>query len=196
MTGAYLVATLILFSLLYATQLYFNRNLWLKLVNVTVLIIISSAVYFTFETYKGWPTIEKLHEKARVMAVIIDPPVKGVTEGAIYYWVLEKNRDENFFNKVFRYQPTLPKAPRSYHLPYTPEAEREFSKAQQALQNGDIVMMDPNKPPSEGEGEGQKPGNAKDTDAKNKGRDGQEQKYDVPNLEIITPEEFMGKQQQ
>lgn len=196
MTGAYLVSALIFFSLLYAVQLYFNKNIWLKIVNVTVLVIISSAVYFTFETYKGWPTIERQHDKARVLGVIIEPPIRGKSDGAIYYWVQEKKREDSLFNQIFRYESPFPNSPRSYHLPYSKEAEKRFSEAQQAIQDGNIVMMDPAQTADEGDGKGDKPGQGKKSDAKDKESDGQEQNYDVPTLEIITPDQFMGKVKQ
>jgi hypothetical protein len=196
MIGAYLVVALVVFSLLYAVQLYNNKSFILKLINVTVLVCIASAVYFTFETYKGWPTIEKQNEKARVFAVLIEPPVKGENDGAIYYWVIERKVEDSFWNKVFRYESDMPNSPRSYFIPYSPEAEKVFSRAQQALENGEIVFMDPNDESKDGTGDGKKPGQGEESDAKNKGRNGQEPKYDVPSLEIITPEEFMGKQPQ
>lgn len=196
MIGAYLVVTLLAFSVLYAIQLYYNKSFMLKLINVTVLVFISSAVYFTFETYKGWPTLEKLHDKARVFGIIIEPPVKGKSDGAIYYWVVEKERVTTSFERIFRYVPTMPNAPRSYHLPYSPEAEKKFAEAQQALQEGKVVLMDPNDQQSEGGGKEGDQGNGDSKKTPSDGGHGEEKNYDVPSLEILSPEVLMGKQRQ
>lgn len=195
MTGAYLVASLIAFSLLYAAQLYLNRNFIMKIINVTVLVFISSAVYFTFETYKGWPTFEPQHSKARLLAVVIEPPVRGEHEGGIYYWVIEKKREPSFFNKIFRYDPELPGSPRSYFLPYSEEAEKRFSEAQANMDRGNIVFVDPagEQNGDQGKGQGKSKGEGDKQGSENDGTSGGEKNYDVPTLDIVTPDEYMRK---
>lgn len=204
MTGAYLVITLIIFSLLYAVQLYYNKSLLLKLINLTVVVAISSAVYFTFETYKGWPTIEQQSQKARVIAVTLIAPQEGTHGGAIYYWALEKPVEPTFIQKFLRYQTSMPYAPRAFYVEYTPQREQLFSKMKNALEEGNLVFMDPPKKKQEKkskdsenkegggkEGEaGEDTSNGTDKKATNN-QDDTPDDYDADHINIVTPEEFL-----
>lgn len=201
MTGAYLVAALIIFSLMYAVQLYYNKSLFLKLVNITVIVFISSAVYFTFETYKGWPTIEPIRERSRVYAVIITPPVEGVHKGGIYYLAKEKNKKEpTILEKVFRYMSPLPNSPRIYYTEYTEQEERLFSRVQEALEQGNVVYINPPKKDAKntsqekgGKGGGTGSGNNDGTDKKKADQNGEKEPddYDADSIEIISPDQFL-----
>jgi hypothetical protein len=172
----------------------------LKLLNVTVLVFIASAVYFTFETYKGWPTIEAQQERARVYSVVIVAPQEGMTDGAIYYWVLEKKTEQNLLEKVFRYNTTMPYAPRAYFVEHTDENERLFSRAKTALEEGSLVFLDPPKKKDKNKGTGDGKG-GQDGEQRNTGKESEQASegnsdappsdYDADRIEIVTQEEYM-----
>ena len=199
MTGAYLVLSLIFFSILYGIQLHFNRSFLLKLVNITVLIFLSSAVYFTFETYKGWPTVEEQTARARVFSVVIITPEQGVHDGGIYYWALENNPEPTLVEKIFRYHTNMPLAPRSYFVKYTPQTEQVFSRARNALQEGSMVFIDPPKTDEENKSDEKGQGapdsnNDNGTDSSQRGSDGgvsKNEDYDADRISIVTPDEFL-----
>lgn len=200
MTGAYLVAALIVFSLMYAIQLYYNKSFFLKLINITVIVFISSAVYFTFETYKGWPTTESIREKARIYSVIITPPVEGVHKGGIYYLAKERKKEPTVLEKIFRYMSPLPDSPRIYFTEYTEQEERLFSRAQEALEEGHIVYMNPpkkeakkksNEDGGKGGGEGSNVNDGADKQKANQNNEKEPDDYDAEKIEIRSPDDFL-----
>jgi len=180
-----LVYALIIFSLLYVFQLYFNRNVFLKIITVTYLFLISSAVYFSFETYKGWPTQQPI-KKAYLAAVEIIQPTKE-SSGAIYLWVYDAERDMNMLQSIFGYNDT--KAPRSYVIPYSQKSSDEFSDAKKKLEEGMVVELN---------GENKKGINneeAKDgaPDEQGNASASYVEDYDVPRIKIIPPDQVLRK---
>lgn len=188
MTGFYLVTSLVVFSILYAAQLYFHRSFLMKLINVTVLVFIASAVYFTFETYKGWPTVERI-QSGMVVSIVIERPVPNKSEGAIYVWMLPQKKQLNWFERIFVYSPTTIGTPRSYLLPYSKEADEKFSEAKQRMANGEMVFLTDPKEGEEAEGENKQ---GKDKQKKS-GSGGELEDYDVPFLSIVPPDKILRK---
>lgn len=180
-----LVYALIAFSLLYVFQLYFNRNVFLKILTVTYLFLISSAVYFSFETYKGWPTQQPI-EKAYLVSVEIIQP-SDTFKGAIYLWVYDEERDMNILQSIFGYSDK--KAPRSYTIPYSQKANADFSEAKKKLEEGMVVELNGEKKKGTNsdeakDGESDKQGNASSSYVED---------YDVPKINIIPPDQILRK---
>ncbi len=182
MTGITLVLILLAFSSLFTIQLFFDK--WqLKLATITFLFVISSGVYFSFETYKGWPTNEKVDSGYLLSSLIINP--SAVDPGSIYFWVVGKEEPKlTYVQSIFTYTFEFLNSPRSYRIPYSEEAAEKFAMAQQKLLEGYIVEMGP------GASEGQE--GAEEGDGKIKGF-GDKEDYEVPHLEIISPEQLMRK---
>lgn len=182
-----LVYALIVFSLLYVLQLYFNRNVFLKIITVTYLFLISSALYFSFETYKGWPTQQTI-KKAYLVSVEIIQPSKEFP-GAIYLWVYDQPEENtNSILNVFSYSDK--NAPRAYYLPFTQGASDNFTEAKKQIENGMVVELNGEaKQPVEGEeqeGGENADGNRSDSDVDD---------YKVPSIKIISPSEILRKEQ-
>ncbi len=180
-----LVYALIVFSLLYVLQLYFNRNIFLKIVTITYLFLISSAVYFSFETYKGWPTQQPIKKAYLVAVEIIQPSDKG--EGAIYLWVYDEEREMNILQSIFGYSDS--RAPRSYTIPYSQKASDEFTEAKKQIEEGMVVELDGEKKKGNGneeakDGEPDEQGNASASYVEG---------YDVPRIKIIPPDQILRK---
>lgn len=183
-----IVFLLIILAILYITQLYFNKNFLLKLLTVTYLFFVASAMYFSLDTYKGWPTSEKVKEGVLVF-VIVDEPTE-VSEGAIYIWV----RDSEV--KFFWYQwigYTPKDEPRSFILPYTKQTAKTFREAKKKIEEGKFVLLEEESEPSNelngSESEGEADGNGKNGNMNDYDED-----YKVPHLKIVEPEELLKKE--
>lgn len=182
-----LVYALIVFSLLYVLQLYFNRNVFLKIITVTYLFLISSALYFSFETYKGWPTQQSI-KKAYLVSVEIIQPSKEFP-GAIYLWVYDQPEENtNNIGNIFSYNDK--NAPRAYYLPFTQSSSDKFSEAKKQIEKGMVVELNGDvKQPVEGEEqEGGESGDGNKSDS-----DGDD--YKVPSIKIISPTDILRKEQ-
>lgn len=184
MIGLKLVIGLLLFSIVYALQLYFNKNIWLKIVAITILFVISSMAYFSFETYKGWPTSDKL-PKAMVYDIQITQPSKNFA-GAIYVWAVPAEQKKlTFIEKIVTYIYEFKNAPRAYYVPYTKATGKLFGDAQKKLKQGFVVTVEG----EAGEGEGTERGKGKYKDQNG----GDARDYDVPNLLITSPDNMLRK---
>lgn len=180
-----LVYMLIVFSLLYVLQMFFGRNIFLKLVVVTYLFLASSAVYFSFDTYKGWPSEEKIQKGILVSVEIIQP--SDDHKGAIYLWIYDEKRDATFIQKVFGYSTIIP-APRAYAIPYSESAKGMFEDAKKQIEMGMTVEVTGEKALVEGE---EREGGETDENA-NASMSGTEE-YDAPSIRIIPPNEILRK---
>jgi hypothetical protein len=190
MTGLSLVAILISFSLLYVAQMIFSRSVALKFVVITYLFIISSGIYFTFDTYKGWPSDEKPQKGYLVYSLVIEP--SETDKGAIYYWAISEPEQMNTVQKFLSYEyGTL--APRSYHLPYSKQAASKFNEANEKIKKGFLVEIN-EEPSGDGNGAEGNPSDGEEGRAEN--TDGEQEDYIVPHLKIISPDQVLRKDKQ
>lgn len=189
MTGLNLVVVLLIYAILSTAPLY-RRGLFLKLTAITYMIAVASVVYFSFETYKGWPTTDK-PVKGNVLSVyIVDP--RGKDPGAIYYWVAGR-RDVSLFEEIYTYVPEDPdEPPRAHYTPYTKKKADAFREAQRAIEQGMTVSID-------SIGEDGKAAEAEANDGGKKkgsqdGNSGDSDEYKVPHFKIQDPRGRMEKQ--
>lgn len=184
MIGLKLVIGLLIFSIVYALQLYFNKSIWLKVLAITILFIISSMAYFSFDTYKGWPTSEKL-SKGLIYDIEISQPSKDFP-GAIYVWAVPADKKElTYFEKIVTYVYEFNNAPRAYYFPYTKKSSKLFGDAQKKLKEGFVVTVEG----EAGEGEGVEKGKGKDKPQNS----GDAHDYEVPSLVIQSPDNMIRK---
>lgn len=179
-----LVYILIVFSLLYVLQMFLNKNVFLKLVVVTYLFLTSSAIYFSFETYKGWPSQEKITKAILVGVEIVQPT--DINEGAIYLWVYDESAETSLFEKLFSYKPKGP-TPRAYSIPYSENAKGKFEEAKKQLELGATIELTSGEESPEIEqeqGNGNKEGNANASDVED---------YETPSIRIVPPNEILRK---
>lgn len=179
-----LVYILIVFSLLYVFQMFFTKNIFLKLIVVTYLFLVSSAIYFSFETYKGWPSSDKIIKGTLVAVEIIDP--SDTHEGAIYLWVYDEKKEPTLYQKIFHYSSNMI-APRAYSIPYTKNTKATFENAKKQIENGMTVELD-----GEGNNEDIKT-SGKGTDEKLNNSTSGVEEYDVPSVNIIPPNKILRK---
>lgn len=189
MTGFNLVIALVIYALL-SSPLVYKRSLVIRLSTITYAFIVASLVYFSFETYKGWPTTEDPIKGKLVSVHIVDP--RGRTPGAIYYWVTG-DRDLSALEELYTYEPDeLESPPRAHYVPYSKKTADMFREAQQALEDGMTVqiesMGDPNEESASGKTGDGKPG-------KNEGNTGDSEDYNVPHFKILEPSQGLEKQQ-
>lgn len=184
-----LVLLLIGFAILYTLQIFIARSFTLKFFVVTYLFVVSSAIYFSFDSFKGWPSDEKIH-KAYLLAVHIVQP-SPQNKGGIYVWTLEERKEPRIFEKLFGLNNV--DVPRSYYLPFSTKGEQAFAEAENQLKKGMFVILDGDLPENKGEGEQQSEGNNQnatqgDGDAVDSGEE-----YNGPRITIVSPEEVMRK---
>ncbi len=184
MTGLSLVFILISLSILYVVQLIYNKSFFIKMCVITYMFLISSGIYFSFDTYKGWPSSEKLEKGYLIASLTIEPSEDD--KGAIYYWAMPEESEKSFLQRFLSYSAgTI--APRSFSLPYSKQAADKFSEANEKLKQGYIVEIGGEEndvkssggKPEEGEGDGSGSGEQED--------------YNVPHFKIIPPNEILRK---
>lgn len=189
MTGLTLVVALLLYAIL-STANHFKRNVALSLLLVTYLFTVASLVYFSFETYKGWPTTDKA-ERGEVISIYIVEP-RGKEPGAIYYWILSPDDEDTFLEDLYTYEPdAMHNPPRAHYTPYTKQKAAKFRQAQEALENGMIVMMeDVQSSDSKASAE---EGTASPDTSTGESNQGDAEEYDVPHFKIEDPSKRMRK---
>lgn len=185
MIGMKLVIGLLIVSCLYVLQLYFNRSISLKIVVVTSMFMLSSMTYFSFDSYKGWPTKEPI-VSGQLVDIQIVVPSSG-SAGGIYMWVMDDPMPRSFISRLFTYQFESLPAPRAYYIPYTKESDKTMSAVKRKIKDGFIVKVGGEEGDTGVEG-----GNGKKTGKKN-GNKGDALDYDVPNLQIISPDNILTK---
>jgi len=181
MDPTFLVFYFLALAFITAGALYWSRFHLLKFISVGMLFFIAGAIYFSFESYKGWPT-DDIKDRIRVMSIDIHEPAQE-DDGAIYVWGISLTQPEN---SIFRY--VQEGAPRNYVLPFTEESASEFYEAQEKLKKGFVVIMDESKK-VEGE-DGEKTEKKGDSNADSPGT---VKNYTPPVLEIITPHNMYPK---
>lgn len=190
MTEAHLVIALLIFSISSALTIYFNHKLWPKLITITILFVIANMVYFSFDSFRGWPSDER--PTGRLLTAEVKSPSKN-DAGAIYLWVIPK-LDHRFW--VYRYRDD--QAPRSFYIPYSSETNERVNTAKKMIEQGYIVEVDiiqkigDNKSNSDGRsGSGEKGQSTGDGNAT--GNQGDSKNYNVPHFSIIDPRETLRK---
>jgi hypothetical protein len=183
MSGTFLVLYLLAFMFVCAATLYWSRIHLLKFAVIAMIAFIASAIYFSFENYKGWAS-QANWPSGQVVAVEIRTPDETVNDkGAIYVWMYLDKRPERDW---FVYVPTF-REPRVYELPYTSGSEKEWTNAKQALKKGMLVYL---------QGKGQS------TEGKNgnPGKEGAQKEFGdalnyqaAPHPQLVAPEDIITK---
>lgn len=191
MTGIYLVAGLVALALLLSFNMLF-RSVALKVAIITYTFVISSLVYFSLETYKGWPTVQRA-DVGQIIAVSIVEP-RGQRPGGIYFWAVELEDEYDWIEKIYTYKTDLPEAPRGFWIPYSKDAAKKFKEAQEALMEGKVVLIEGDEQTS-GDGQGDNAEADKEGKARGEKRAGDSnvEDYDVPQLRIESPENLLKK---
>lgn len=122
----------------------------LKVVILLVLFYASSAVWFSFDSYKGWPTEASPRDDAIILSVAIFDKT-NTSPGSIYVTAIPCTgdvsecetyaEDDGLMTKlspyrVFGYAPKARNTPRIYEFPYTEENRKAFSEARENVSNG------------------------------------------------------------
>jgi hypothetical protein len=189
MIGIYLVVALVVLALLFAINMMLKSSLF-RVIIITYTFLIASLVYFSFETYKGWPTADKTESGQVLWVMVVDP--RGANPGIIYFWVLGKAEEHTWIQKLYTYEPNQPSVPRSHWIPYSKGAAAKFREAQDAIQQGMVVTIEEqnsdeaNSSKGKGEGKGKAKGTSDIGDSK-------AEDYDVPHLNILSPDELLQK---
>lgn len=189
-TGFNLVLFLLGFATLYCIQLIFNRSIFIKILAITYLFVVSSGMYFSFDTYKGWPSDRKETKGVLVYALVIEPTSEK--EGSIYLWIVpEKSKETSFITNLTTYNYPHDTAPRSYRLKYNNKLSSAVNNALEQIQNGQMVTIEMEGAENGGasiEGSKDETGNSKVNN------NGDTENYDSLKIHIVPPEEIFKKE--
>jgi hypothetical protein len=147
---------------------------WLKLPVIALTFYFGLAVWYSVDSYLGWPSVHNPPRRFMVNWVIVDEPRKGTNETGGIYLLLTKlphpddEKDKNKLEDCFKtlgYTGTK-KAPRLFKVPYSRPLHKQMEKAKGMIRQGKIVIgeFDPSKGKFGGKGDGEGEG---------KGRPGQ-----------------------
>lgn len=137
MDGIFLVSFLLLVTFIVAAAFYFVKVHTLKFIAVALAAFVSSAVYFSFDNYKGWPTHNKYPTGWVVGIEIREPNQEMKDEGEIFIWLYPKTIKRSLFG----YAPIAP-TPRGYRLPFNNETSKQMSDAKQKMKQGYQVLIE------------------------------------------------------
>jgi hypothetical protein len=127
---------------------------WLKIAAVVMTFWMASGIYFSLESYKGWPvTIEQVpyDEKMRLIWVDIYEPFED-RPGMIFVWLRPFDIEESDKEQmklwehlnpyaVFGFKPLYKLTPRSYSIPYEEPLAKELQQMQQLIKQGYKVQF-------------------------------------------------------
>lgn len=189
-TGFNLVLFLVGFAMLYCIQLIFNRSIFLKILAITYLFLVSSAVFFSFDTYKGWPSSLKQTKGVLIYALVIEPAPNR--EGSIYLWIVpEKKKTPTLTEKLITYDYQYNPAPRSFRLKYNSKLSSDVNSAIEKIQNGQVVVVEM----SDGENGDASLDSKSDNGQKGKSKNkGDAEDYERLKINIIPPQEIFKKE--
>jgi len=179
---------------------------FIKVVLIAIMFYVSSAIWFSFETYQGWPTNDRPNDDAVILAVTIFDKT-NLEPGAIYVMAIpcvgavdtceEYKTDDGIITKlspykIFGYVPTAKNTPRLYRFPYTTENRKAFSEARENLSKGGRSTIK-GEGKGKGKGKGAAPGDAEDGDGKS--GEGQENAHidDAPQIVNEGPQDLLRK---
>jgi hypothetical protein len=129
-----LLVAFAIFTLAIIALAFYFRNPFLKFLVVAYLAVLASAIYFTYEGVKGWPTDDTAVVKGILSSVVIVNP-SDMSEGAIYISLFPTLPSEWYEYQYHR------KAPRTFYIKYTNDRAAEFEKAKDALKEGKEVRI-------------------------------------------------------
>jgi len=148
---------------------------WLKLPVIALTLYFGVAVWYSVDSYLGWPSKHDPPRLFQVNWVIVDEPAKGTSDpGAIYVLLTkldhpdDKKQAESSWSKylsILGYVGSKD-SPRLYQVPYSRPLHEKMAKVQGMLMKGKFVMGEFTKgkgmgQPGNGDGEGDGKGNGK-----------------------------------
>lgn len=122
MTAVAFTAAFLALAVLAGVAVSTGRRWVLRLPLLVVTPLLALAVWFALSNQAGWPTTARPTAGSEFVAAVVRSPTPD-NAGAIYLWVL----------------PPHASAPRAHRLPYSPELERQVSKAAAAQRHGHTV---------------------------------------------------------
>lgn len=160
-------------------------RVWVKTLVATLFVVMSTAIAFSFDSFVGYPSSQKIKRDSLLVGVVIREPTPE-HEGKIYIWVVEPESKSGPLS-IFEYKPDY-KDPRAYKIPYTKENQKKMQAAKEAMEAGNIVKMG-----KQGEKEGAEANSAGEQDGGEAGdqegsEDGQgDVNRDLPDIRVIDP---------
>jgi hypothetical protein len=148
-----LVAYLLVYSLLTLFLFYKVEGMYIiKIASVAMAFTVATVTYFSLDSFKGWSTSDEVTQTVQLLAIHTQEP-NGATAGGIYLWVVGETSDPSIKLGLLTYQSVFGET-RAHVLPYSEENATFSYKAQKALEEGMIVILNPKLSEGTGDGEG------------------------------------------
>lgn len=207
------VVFLLVFAVISAFLVYTSRgSLVLKTVLLVLLFYSASAIYYSFDSYRGWPTDTRNKRELVVLSVVIFEKTRE-DPGAIYVTgipcavspmeCLKYAETDTVFKKlspfkVFGYVPPAANTPRLYEFPYTEENRQKFAAARENIKNGGVSIVEGSES-EESSSAGQESGDKSKAESGSDAADGQKTEKRDPNavkIDNLGPEDLLRKNPQ
>lgn len=102
------------------------------------LIVLSSALYWSLTSYRGYPVLSDISIDNEVLAILVESPsIKK--EGRIYLWLKKTGNNQNHLDEILRLD--YKNKPRAYQIPYTKENAKQARRAMEAKNKGYNVRV-------------------------------------------------------
>lgn len=134
---------------------------WLKFITIAFVMYFGIALWYSIDSYLGWPSRDDMPPKYMIYwAHIQEPDKKSDDDGAIFFWVRElETSEQTAYLHVLDYQANK-KDPRVYRIPYSREAHKQVQQMIDGIKKGKNYIGGKNAPGGDGDGEqGAKSGN-------------------------------------
>ena len=144
-----------------------SKGYWpLKMMAITAVMYFGVSLWYSMNTYLGWPSRADMPPKYMVYWAFVQEPSKvDNTPGAIYFWVRELEKEEkNPWLYALQYQGDN-KDPRVFRADYSRELHQQVQQMTQGIKKGQVFIGGKNAPKGKGgkgkgKGEG-KPGHGR-----------------------------------
>jgi len=156
----YFIAYAVMMSILF----YWVDGKWaIKTVSIALFFYIAAAVWFSTDSFKGWPTRDILQPGIVLWVAMAEPT--ETDEGGIFLWMVNPRKLDGSslldkINPLTSFTYAGERAPRSYRIEYNENNANMAAAMKKALEEGQLVSIGNNEEPS---------GNPGDVEGKGKG---------------------------
>lgn len=136
---------------------------WLKLCAISFVMFFGVSLWYSMNTYLGWPSRAEMPPKYMVYwAYVQEPSKRDNDEGAIFFMVRHLEEDKkNDALYALQYQGNN-KDPRLYRLEYTRDLHQQVNQMLAGIKKGQVFIGGKNAPKGQGQGQGKGKGNGKE----------------------------------
>jgi hypothetical protein len=202
------IAAFLIFAFTIGISLYYvPGKLGLKIHLALAMFYMASALFFSFDTHKGWPAPDGVTPDKMVIVGVVIFEKTTKSDGMIFVTGIpcssfddiarcfEEEHNASLWTKlspykIFGYEPDNVNTPRIFEFPYTDKNRKMFGEAKQNIADGGVSIYHKGQNEKEGKGKG-KGGDGQGNDPNAIGEDGGAHDGDVsPNAQSASESEI------